>query len=247
MSLQRESSVDPALKIPPHRLTSCHESSAGKSDAALLNVGSGDHGHNHQLATTDASSVGDATDVAVHDKMSDATAGKKAARSVAPVAWMIICGDGVHNFIDGLSIGAAFATSTLSGISISVAVLCEELPHELGDFAILLNSGMSLRQALGWNFLSACSCYVGLFVGIMLGEVSGGALWVFALAGGMFLYISLVDMLPEVNQAMEAADAAALGKGKIFLLQNLGLLMGFGIMLTLALFGGSAISAAVGE
>lgn len=52
---------------------------------------------------------------------------------IAPVAYMVIFGDGVHNFIDGLSIGAAFTESTLAGISISVAVMCEELPHELGE------------------------------------------------------------------------------------------------------------------
>ena len=54
---------------------------------------------------------------------------------IATVAWMIIFGDGIHNFIDGLSIGAAFSESILTGISVSVAVLCEEFPHELGDFA----------------------------------------------------------------------------------------------------------------
>ena len=55
--------------------------------------------------------------------------------TIATVAWMIIFGDGIHNFIDGLSIGAAFSESILTGISVSVAVLCEEFPHELGDFA----------------------------------------------------------------------------------------------------------------
>ena len=65
---------------------------------------------------------------------------------IATVAWMIIFGDGVHNFIDGLSIGAAFTESILTGISVSAAVLCEEFPHELGDFAVLLNSGMNIRQ-----------------------------------------------------------------------------------------------------
>ena len=65
---------------------------------------------------------------------------------IATVAWMIIFGDGIHNFIDGLSIGAAFSESILTGISVSVAVLCEEFPHELGDFAVLLNAGMSMKQ-----------------------------------------------------------------------------------------------------
>ena len=51
---------------------------------------------------------------------------------IATVAWMIIFGDGFHNFIDGVSIGAAFQQSILTGISISLAVMCEELPHELG-------------------------------------------------------------------------------------------------------------------
>ena len=73
-----------------------------------------------------------------------------------------------------------------------------------GDFAILLNSGMSMRKALCYNFLSACMCYLGLIIGIMVGELSEGSYWIFALAGGMFLYISLVDMVrdtlrPEQN------------------------------------------------
>lgn len=78
-------------------------------------------------------------------------------KKIATVAWMIIFGDGLHNFIDGLSIGAAFNESILTGISICVAVVCEEFPHELGDFAVLIASGMSVRQAVGYNFLSACT------------------------------------------------------------------------------------------
>ena len=53
-------------------------------------------------------------------------------KEVATVAWMIIFGDGLHNFIDGLTIGAAFTDSILAGISICMSVFCEELPHELG-------------------------------------------------------------------------------------------------------------------
>ena len=52
---------------------------------------------------------------------------------VAPVAWMIIIGDGLHNFIDGLAIGASFSGSTFVGVSTALAIFCEELPHELGN------------------------------------------------------------------------------------------------------------------
>ena len=64
-----------------------------------------------------------------------------------------------------------------------------------GDFAILLNSGMTMKQALVFNFLSACMCYLGLVFGILIGELTHGSPYIFALAGGMFLYISLVDMV----------------------------------------------------
>ena len=64
-----------------------------------------------------------------------------------------------------------------------------------GDFAILLNSGMPFRRALMYNFLSALTCYAGTVIGIMLGENTQSHEWIFAIAGGMFLYISLVDMV----------------------------------------------------
>ena len=81
---------------------------------------------------------------------------RQGGSKIATVAWMIIFGDGIHNFIDGLSIGAAFSDSILTGISVSVAVLCEEFPHELGDFAVLLNAGMSMKQvSLPFNLFYA--------------------------------------------------------------------------------------------
>lgn len=60
------------------------------------------------------------------------TAQRRSNKDVAPVAWILLIGDAIHNFVDGLSIGAAFTENTLLGISVSLAVICEELPHELG-------------------------------------------------------------------------------------------------------------------
>ncbi|KAI3372534.1 hypothetical protein L3Q82_023005 [Scortum barcoo] len=115
---------------------------------------------------------------------------------IGTLAWMITLSDAcLHNFIDGLAIGASFTASVFQGISTSVAILCEEFPHELGDFVILLNAGMSIQQALFFNFLSACCCYLGMGFGILAGN-SFSPNWIFALAGGMFLYIALADMHP---------------------------------------------------
>ncbi|KAK6191111.1 hypothetical protein SNE40_002855 [Patella caerulea] len=97
---------------------------------------------------------------------------------------------------------------------------------------------MDLRKALLYNFLSACMCYLGLVVGVLLGENTTAHEWVFAIAGGMFLYISLVDMMPEMNSAAESVEAKRFGIFQIFLLQNAGLLSGFSIMLIMAIYGG---------
>ncbi|UXI15612.1 Endothelin-converting enzyme 2 [Sarcoptes scabiei] len=157
---------------------------------------------------------------------------------IATIAWMIIFGDGLHNFIDGITMGAAFSQSILEGISISVAVICEEFPHELGDFAILLGSGMSMRKALGYNFLSACTCYLGLVFGIILGDLSDFTPYIFALAGGMFLYISLVDMMGELSAQLEETSKKGVSEtAKTLLLQNIGILIGVGIMFFLAKYG----------
>ncbi|XP_077008863.1 metal cation symporter ZIP14 isoform X4 [Tamandua tetradactyla] len=155
---------------------------------------------------------------------------------IGTLAWMITLSDGLHNFIDGLAIGASFTVSVFQGISTSVAILCEEFPHELGDFVILLNAGMSIQQALFFNFLSACCCYVGLAFGILAGS-HFSANWIFALAGGMFLYISLADMFPEMNEVCQEDER----KGSTlipFIIQNLGLLTGFTIMLLLTMYSG---------
>lgn len=160
---------------------------------------------------------------------------RKQHQDISTVAWMIILGDGLHNFIDGISIGAAFSESILSGVSISVAVICEEFPHELGDFAVLISSGMTVRQALGYNFLSACTCYLGMAVGIILGDVTDGASYISALAAGVFLYIALVDMMGELSAALEASSRESIARTlKLLLLQNVGIAIGISIIFVLS-------------
>ncbi|KAI3382243.1 hypothetical protein SNEBB_011426 [Seison nebaliae] len=174
------------------------------------------------------------------------------------VAWMIIIGDSLHNTIDGLTIGAAFSQSKSIGINVAVAVICEEFPHELGDFVILLNSGMSVWKAMAFNFMSACFCYLGFVIGAIVGvESEDAATWIFALAGGMFIYISLVNIVPELIHSSEETEERLLQRKceelqcdvdaltfrqRIwcslcpYLLQNVGLLTGYIVMILLARF-----------
>ncbi|GIY11592.1 zinc transporter foi [Caerostris darwini] len=153
--------------------------------------------------------------------------------SVSAVAWMVIMGDGLHNFCDGLAIGAAFASGIEGGISTSVAVFCHELPHELGDFAMLLKTGMKVKQALLYNGLSSVLCFIGMIIGVSLGNVHSATSWVFAATAGMFLYIALVDMLPELSSA--PADPEATSNYQLAV-QVLGVCCGVSIMLLIATF-----------
>ncbi|ROJ35266.1 Zinc transporter ZIP6 [Anabarilius grahami] len=130
---------------------------------------------------------------------------------------------------------AAFTEGLSSGLSTSVAVFCHELPHELGDFAVLLKAGMSVRQAILYNLLSALMGYLGMITGILIGHYAENvAMWIFALTAGLFMYVALVDMVPEMlhNDASEAGFSHY----GFFLLQNAGILLGFGIMLVIAVF-----------
>ncbi|CAB1325717.1 unnamed protein product [Coregonus sp. 'balchen'] len=154
---------------------------------------------------------------------------------VATLAWMVIMGDGLHNFSDGLAIGAAFTEGLSSGLSTSVAVFCHELPHELGDFAVLLKAGMTVRQAILYNVLSAMMAYLGMITGILIGHYADNiCMWIFALTAGLFMYVALVDMVPEMLHN-DAGDHGFSHCG-FFLLQNAGILLGFCIMLLIAIF-----------
>lgn len=115
--------------------------------------------------------------------------------SLSAVAWMVIMGDGLHNFTDGMAIGAAFSNNIAGGFSTAIAVFCHELPHELGDFAVLLKAGMSAKQAVFYNILSSVLSFFGMVAGVILGDTPEASAWIFACAAGMFLYIALVDMV----------------------------------------------------
>uniref|UniRef100_A0A6G1SDL4 Zinc transporter ZIP14 n=1 Tax=Aceria tosichella TaxID=561515 RepID=A0A6G1SDL4_9ACAR len=208
-----------------------HHEEANDSD----HVGASSHGHSHSHSHHSQKSHEVIRKALKGEKVTEITPRRVA--EIAPVAWMIIIGDGLHNFIDGLSIGAAFTESIHQGMIICVAVIFEELPHELGDFAVLISSGMTVRQALFFNFLSASTCFIGMIFGILLGDMAQSASYIFALAAGMFFYISLVDMMGELSAALEECKGSTRESIHLLLMQNIGILSGIVIIFSLSLFG----------
>jgi len=149
---------------------------------------------------------------------------------IPTVVWLVLIGDGIHNFVDGIAIGAAFSASLRTGLSTSIAILLHELPHEFGDFAIFIGSGLSYRKALLLNLVSAATAFVGFFLGVQIAVDERVQLWVMAITAGMFIYVGLVDMLPEVMHNKEAKKLSG------FLAQNLGIWVGVIIMILIALY-----------
>ncbi|XP_074172656.1 zinc transporter ZIP4 isoform X1 [Rhinolophus sinicus] len=144
--------------------------------------------------------------------------------------YMITLGDGLHNFADGLAVGAAFTSSWKTGLATSLAVFCHEVPHELGDFAALLHAGLSVPRALLLNLVSALTAFAGLYVALALGVGEESEAWILAVAIGLFLYVALCDMLPAMLKVRDPRPWL------LFLVQNVGLLGGWAVLLLLSLY-----------
>ncbi|XP_037022338.2 zinc transporter ZIP4 [Artibeus jamaicensis] len=144
--------------------------------------------------------------------------------------YMITLGDGLHNFADGLALGAAFASSWKTGLATSLAVFCHEVPHELGDFAALLHAGLSAPRALLLNLASALTAFAGLYVALAVGVSEERESWILAVAIGLFLYVALCDMLPAMLRVRDRRPWL------LFLLHNVGLLGGWAVLLLLSLY-----------
>ncbi|NXS74792.1 S39A6 protein, partial [Pandion haliaetus] len=145
------------------------------------------------------------------------------------VVWMVVLGDGIHNLTDGLAIGAASSHSLSSGLSTALPGRCHELPHELGDLAMLLRAGTAPRTVLLLNLLSALLSCLGAAAGAA-GVAGGGGR-----GAGLRANPAEPPALPQLPEALRGAKGPGEGTWGRFLLQNAGFLLGSGIMLGIAL------------
>jgi zinc and cadmium transporter len=119
---------------------------------------------------------------------------------------LILIGDAFHNFVDGVVISAAFLSSIPLGIATSLAVIAHEVPQEVGDFAILLDSGYGRVKALVLNSLSAAATLPGAVLAYFwLGETREAVPYILALSAASFIYIAMADLIPGLHRYVTPA------------------------------------------
>lgn len=141
---------------------------------------------------------------------------------IHPIVLTNVVGDGVHNLIDGMLIGASYLISLPIGIATTIAVVLHEIPQELGDCGVMLHTGLTLKKALQFNFLSALMAVVGAVISLSLGDsVSGYAPILLPITAGGFMYIAGSDLIPELHTETKPIKS---------LVQLIGILLGVGLM-----------------
>jgi zinc and cadmium transporter len=118
-----------------------------------------------------------------------------------PVAYLVLIGDGLHNFFDGVAISASFLSSPELGLTTTFAIMMHEIPQEISDFTLLTYAGFSRNKALAANLLSGLTAVVGaLFFFFMSQAIDKLEFYGLAFTAGAFLYIAGTDMLPELHK-----------------------------------------------
>ena len=147
---------------------------------------------------------------------------------IKPFGTINLVADMFHNLLDGLLIGAAYSYSPSLGLATTITVLMHELPQEIGDFGVLIHAGFSRRKALFYNFLSACTAYLGALVVFIFGaRAESLSKDILPLAAGGFLYLAAADLIPELHTEK--------GVFRSFL-QFIALLLGMAMLFVILLF-----------
>lgn len=150
-------------------------------------------------------------------------------KSTDPVVPMVVVGDTVHNFIDGVAIAAGFLMSPASGVVVTLAVAAHEIPQEVGDFGLLLHKGVRRSRVLLINVLSSLATVVAAVVFYLIGdglEVSFAP--ALGIVAGFFIYIAASDIIPSIH-----SDKSHASKIKKALLVVVGILTVWAAITTL--------------
>lgn len=170
------------------------------------------HNHDHAGAAEEAISHS-----AHHGHTHSADSGR------TTTAWMIIIGDGFHNFTDGLAITAAFMADTKLGVVTAIAIIAHELPQELSDFLVLIHSGFSRKKALFWNVMSSLATLLGAMLAyVMLISLNEYSMIFLCFAASSMIYVAIADLIPGLHKRSSLRDTVqqialiGLGVGSIY-------------------------------
>ena len=123
------------------------------------------------------------------------------AHEAGKSGWMILVGDGLHNFTDGILIAAAFLADPKLGIITALAIIAHEIPQEIGNFIVLLNAGLSKTLAYVYNLICSLMAVVGGLVGYYaLGSGMHLIPYVLVVASSGFIYIAVSDLMPQMQR-----------------------------------------------
>lgn len=123
---------------------------------------------------------------------------------------LVLVGDGMHNFIDGVLIAAAFLVDVHLGIVTALAVIAHEIPQEIGDLAILLHGGFSRGRAFTFNVLASLTTVIGGLVGYLaLGAAEHALPLVIAVAASSFIYVAVADLIPAMHRRADVRTSVA--------------------------------------
>lgn len=152
---------------------------------------------------------------------------KTEEQELAVAGWLNLAADFAHNFTDGLAIGASFLAGENIGIVTTLTILLHEVPHEIGDFAILIQSGATKERAMMLQLVTALGAMMGTVVGLLLGGTFGAVSIILPFTAGGFIYIATVGVIPELL-ANEKATPAQNIKEIIAMFLGIGLMVVIG-------------------
>jgi zinc and cadmium transporter len=119
----------------------------------------------------------------------------------APLGYISLFTDALHNFIDGILIASSWMVSPEIGFTTTLAVIAHEIPQEISDFGVLIHAGFSRKKALFFNFLAACMAIAGAICTLWLGDLfTNISAYVLPFAAGGFIYLAGSDLIPELHR-----------------------------------------------
>lgn len=197
----------------------------------LLKIGH-DHG-SHSHSSSESEKESEKKDLT---KKKDKAAGGKAVKGkkeeeppkkLEVAGYLNLVADFTHNFTDGLAIGASYLAGNSIGIVTTITILLHEVPHEIGDFAILIKSGCSKKNAMLLQLTTALGAVAGNVLAL-LGTSENSSPWILPFTAGGFIYIATVSVIPELLE-----NTTKLGQS---LKEIFALLVGVGMMVLITLF-----------